>query len=59
MALTEAQKRAQKKYREKNKEKINRIKRKSAAKTFIENDSNLEELMELKKIVGERLKDFQ
>ena len=59
MALTEAQKRAQKKYRAKNREKINHINRKSDAKVFIKEKANLEELMELKVIIEERLKDFQ
>lgn len=53
MAKTEAQKRADKKWEEKNREKRNYAKKKSSAKSFI-NVATKEDLEELKKLIEER-----
>ena len=52
--LTEAQKRAKQKYREKNKERSNYINDKSKAKNFILKKATLEDLEELEKMIKER-----
>ena len=58
MALTEAQKRAKQKYREKNKERSNYINDKSKAKNFILKKATLEDLEELEKMIKERKNDI-
>lgn len=57
MALTEAQKRAQKKYNEKNKDQRNHIRRRGAAKDLICKDEKVtrDDLLELKRLIDERL----
>ena len=52
--LTEAQKRAKQKYREKNKERSNYINDKSKAKNFIIKKATKEDLEELKKLIEEK-----
>lgn len=54
--LTEAQKRAKKKYEEKNREKTNYTKGKSAAKSFIAKATE-DDLMELKALIEDRLNE--
>ena len=54
MALTEAQKRAKAKYREKNKERENYIGARSAARSFILKKATKEDLEELKKLIEEK-----
>ena len=54
--LTEAQKRAKQKYREKNKERTNYINDKSKAKNFILKKATKEDLEELEKLIKERKK---
>ena len=54
MSLTEAQKRAKQKYREKNKERSNYINDKSKAKNFILKKATLEDLKELELLIKER-----
>ena len=54
MGMTEAQKRAQKKYREKNKAKQRYWNEKSKAKVFIKNHATSEDLKELEKLIEER-----
>ena len=56
MSLTEAQKRAKQKYREKNKERSNYINDKSKAKNFILKKATIEDLEELEKLIKERKK---
>ncbi len=58
MSLTEAQKRAKQKYREKNKERSNYINDKSKAKNFILKKATLEDLEELEKMIKERKNDI-
>ena len=52
--LTEAQKRAKQKYREKNKERSNYINDKSKAKNFILKKATKEDLEELEELIKER-----
>ena len=54
MALTEAQKRAKAKYREKNKERENYIGARSAARSFILKKATKEDLEELLELIKER-----
>ena len=54
MALTEAQKRAKAKYREKNKERENYLGARSAARSFIKTKATKEDLEELKKLIEEK-----
>ena len=58
MALTEAQKRAQKTYNEKNKERRNYLRRRGAARDFIIKDKHLtlEDVAELEMLIAERKK---
>lgn len=57
MSLSEAQKRAKQKYREKNKERSNYINDKSKAKNFILKKATLEDLEELEILIKERRKE--
>lgn len=54
--LTEAQKRAKQKYREKNKERSNYINDRSKAKSFILKKATKEDLEELEELIKERKK---
>ena len=54
MALTEAQKRAQKKYNEANKDKRDRLRLRNAARNFIKNHATLEDIKEMEKMLNER-----
>ena len=54
MALTEAQKRAKAKYREKNKDRENYIGARSAARSFISKKATKEDLEELELLIKER-----
>ena len=54
MALTEAQKRAKAKYREKNKDRENYIGARSAARSFILKKATKEDLEELEILIKER-----
>ena len=54
MALTEAQKRAKAKYREKNKERENYLGARSAARSFIKKRATKEDLKELELLIKER-----
>lgn len=54
MALTEAQKRAKAKYREKNKDRENYIGARSAARSFIKKRATKEDLKELELLIKER-----
>ena len=54
MALTEAQKRAKAKYREKNKERENYLGARSAARSFIKKRATKEDLEELETLIKER-----
>ena len=56
MSLTEAQKRAKAKYREKNKDRENYIGARSAARSFILKKATKEDLEELKELIEEREK---
>lgn len=58
MALTEAQKRAKQRYREKNKERENYLGARSAARSFIKTKATLEDLLELEKLIKERRKEL-
>ena len=58
MALTEAQKRAKAKYREKNKDRENYIGARSAARSFILKKATKEDLEELKKLIEERSEEL-
>ena len=54
MSLTEAQKRAKAKYREKNKDRENYIGARSAARSFILKKATKEDLEELEILIKER-----
>ena len=54
MALTEAQKRAQKKYNEANKDKRDRSRLRNATWRFIKNYATLEDIKEMEKMLNER-----
>ncbi|WP_125565081.1 hypothetical protein [Companilactobacillus insicii] len=54
MVLTEAQKRANKKWHNKNRERANYIAMRSSARSFIRNKSTTEDLEELEEIIRER-----
>ena len=54
MALTEAQKRAKQKYREKNRERTNYLNARTTARGFIRNKATKEDLQELKELIKER-----
>ena len=54
MALTEAQKRAQKKYNEANKDKSDRLRLRNAAWRFIKNYATMEDIKEMEKMLNER-----
>ena len=56
MALTEAQKRAKAKYREKNKDRENYIGARSAARSFISKKATKEDLKELLELIEDKLK---
>lgn len=56
MALTEAQKRAKQKYREKNKERTNYLNARTTARSFIRNKATKEDLEELEELIKERKK---
>ena len=56
MAKTEAQKRASKKWEEKNREYSNYLTQRRAARSFIRNKATKEDLEELKKLIEEREK---
>lgn len=56
--MTDAQIKAQKKYDELNREKRNYTKQRSTARTFIRK-SNLEDLLELKLMIKNKLKEFE
>lgn len=52
--LTEAQKRAKQKYREKNRERTNYLNARTTARSFIRNKATAEDLQELKELIKER-----
>ena len=54
MAITEAQKRAQKKYNEANKDKRDRLRLRNATWRFIKNYATLEDIKEMEKMLNER-----
>ena len=54
MALTEAQKRAQKKYNEANKDKRDRLRLRNATRKFIKDYATLEDIKEMEKMLNER-----
>lgn len=54
MVLTDAQKRANKKWHDKNRERANYIAMRSSARSFIRNKSTTEDLEELEKIIRSR-----
>ena len=54
MALTEAQKRAQKKYNEANKDKRDRLRLRNATWRFIKHYATLEDIKEMEKMLNER-----
>lgn len=54
MALTEAQKRAKAKYRQKNKERTNYLNARTTARGFIRNKATKEDLEELEELIKER-----
>ena len=52
--LTEAQKRAKQKYREKNRERTNYLNARTTARGFIRNKATKEDLQELKELIKDR-----
>ena len=58
MAKTEAQKRASKKWEEKNREYSNYLTQRRAARSFIRNKATKEDLEELKKLIEERSEEL-
>ena len=54
MALTEAQKRAQKKYNEANKDKRDRLRSLNTTRRFIKNYATLEDIKEMENMLNER-----
>ncbi len=59
MAQTEAQKRATKKYREKNKEKTRIDRYRATARMFIRNHAQLEDLETLEALINEKRKELK
>lgn len=55
---SDAQIKASTKWNSKNKEKMNYIIKKSTAKRFIEDTASLEDLLMLKNLIDEKLKNF-
>ena len=55
MALTEAQKRAKQKYREKNRERTNYLNARTTSRSFIRNKATKEDLEELEELIKERI----
>ncbi|RCW16902.1 hypothetical protein CAC02_06105 [Streptococcus gallolyticus] len=55
---TEAQKRADKKWNEKNREHRNYMTKRSTARGFIRNHATKEDLLELQELIQENLKKF-
>lgn len=58
MALTEAQKRAKEKYRQRNRERENYLGARSAARSFIRTKASAEDLEELLELIKERRKEL-
>lgn len=58
MQLHKNQLEADKKWRDKNKEKANYLKQRSSARSFIRNKAILEDLEELKKLIAERQEEL-
>ncbi|CAM3398161.1 hypothetical protein [Pseudostreptobacillus hongkongensis] len=56
MAVTEAQKRAQKKYDAKNREKVNLQIAFRSAKSFVKKSEDLDKLEDLKSMIEEKIK---
>ena len=54
MTVSEAQKRAKQKYREKNRERTNYLNARTTARGFIRNKATKEDLQELKELIKER-----
>ncbi len=59
MALTEAQKKAQNKWRAKNREKLKIQNYKTHAKTYIRNYATLDELEDFKILINERARQIK
>ncbi|HIZ96375.1 MAG TPA: hypothetical protein H9803_06700 [Candidatus Ligilactobacillus excrementavium] len=57
MALSEAQKKANKKWDQKNKDRKAYINKRSAARSFIKKLATTEDLDELQQLIGERRKE--
>ena len=57
MPVSNAQKRANKAWADKNKERRNYLSRRSSARSFIRNAATQEDLLELKAMIEERLED--
>ena len=58
MGQTEAQKRADKKWNEKNRKHRNYMTKRSTARGFIRNHATKEDLLELQELIEENLKKF-
>ena len=58
MAQSEAQKKAQKKYDEENRQKRNYLARRSTARSFIRKNATEEDLQELEQLIAERRKEI-
>lgn len=58
MALTEAQKRANKKWEEKNREYSNYLTQRRSARSFIRNKATKEDLKKLEELIKERRKEL-
>lgn len=56
--VSESQKRAQKKYDEKNREKRTYLSQRSTSRGFIRNKATLEDLEELEELIAERKKSL-
>lgn len=59
MNLSESRKKANQNWDNNNKERVNYLKSRSAAKNFINKKSNLEDLNELRNLINKREKEIQ
>ncbi|EEI20235.1 hypothetical protein G8J22_00654 [Lentilactobacillus hilgardii] len=57
MALSEAQRRASKKYKAKHRDRVRYLNKRSAAKMFVTTDGTIEDVKTLQKLIEKRLLD--
>lgn len=57
--ISEAQRNADKRWREKNREYANYLRNRASARCFIRNKATIEDLMELQELIKEKSKELQ